>query len=402
MTRALPLLVGLLLVTSGLAGCLSSGGGSGAADAGQGSLSADDADAAPAPGEQADDGGGLAPLAFPASAALDETRWANGSFSAQQACVPAGCAAGEAWQQVELTDLPQQAPTRIEAELTFQAGPTEPLGNMYVYAYTPDGSLYSYEEEWEPGSHTVDATMLVGEEPVTVVVFYSWTDATRAEAEYQLRLDLTADTRTVPAGGAVAVDAEPGQRFRAEPAGEDDGEGSVGLLAYGPEDAYLDRYQADGGSLDLRLPEDSTAGEHVLVVAENASPARLATNSSEAEMRALDYRYEQGQAQPVDGTEPVEWSFDVDRRPLAVGAVAGTNRPLGVTTDEGQVTVSGPEGEVLSSELGCGFCVGESLTAWARTPIGDEALAAGSYDAVYDPDAEVGTQVAGLVVTYER
>lgn len=406
MTRALPLLVGLLLVTAGLAGCLSSGDGSAGADAAeQGSLSADNADTSPAPGDQAGASSERSAIAFAQEEPVQETIWANGTFAANENCYASGCLTGQAVRLVELGDpLPGEAPARISAELTYDTGPTIFLDTIDLFVWSEDGTFYTFDRTEEEGRETVTSTLVKASEPLVLEVFYQWPTGAEPEVEYTLRVDVEVAPTTLPPGVPVAVDAEPGQRLVAERA-DDGGSGDAagpGLLAYGPDDNFLDRYAADGDSLEVTLPEATSGGEHVFVVPENRAPVRVLANGSAHEMRPLALTVEQTEPVPVDGAQPVAWSFEIDERPLAAGVAYEVGRPIAVTADVGQATLTGPQGDLVSGELGCGTCILTGSFHTIATPIGGEGLAAGSYDAVYEPTAEAGTQVSGLVVTYER
>lgn len=407
MTRSLPVLLGLVLLAGGLAGCIGSEeGASPGAETEQASLSADDPDASPAAGDAADQQADVETLAFPETMPAQVTEWANGTFTAHEACRLTGCATGQAVRLVELDgQLADHAPTRISAELTYDTGPRLFVDTIDLYVWSQDGTFYTFDRTEEEGREAVETTVLKGSEPLVVQVFYEWPTGAEPEVDYQLRVDAETSPTHVPAGVPVAVDAEPGQRILAETSVDERASGSdaaPSLLTYGPDDALLDRYEASGESLELRLPADTDAGEHVLVPPEEGPAVELSTNGTTAAMRALPLDYQPGDAHPVDGAEPVEWSFEAAEHPLGVGLVYEPHRAMAVTAERGQATVTGPQGTVLEGHLGCGTCIGNGFYWAMQTPIGAEGLAAGGYDAVYEPTAEAGAQVAHVLVTYER
>lgn len=406
MTRTLPLCVGLLLLTAGLAGCLGSDDAPAAdGEAQAASQTAEDAEASPAPGDDAETSGERSAIAFAQDEPVRETIWANGTFAANENCYASGCLTGQAVRLVEVDDpLPEKAPARVRAELTYDTGPSIFIDTIDLFAWSEDGTFYTFDRTEEEGRETVRSTLVKASEPLILEVFYQWPTGAEPEVEYTLRVDIEAEATSLPPGVPVAVDAEPGDELVAERAADaSDGDASgPGLLAYGPDDSFLDRYASDGDRLEVTLPETTSSGEHVFVVPEDRAPVRLLANGSEREMRPLALTLEQTEPVAVDGAQPVSWSFDVSKRPLAAGVAYEVGRPIAATTDVGQATLTGPQGEVVSGALGCGFCILTGSFRTITTPIGAQGVMAGSYDAVYEPTAEAGTQVSGLLVTYER
>lgn len=405
MTRTLSALLGLLLLSAGLAGCLSSSGGeqTGGAAVGEASLEGQTPASSTAGNDTGPEG---EPLVFAEASPIQQTVWANDSFTAADSCYASGCPRGTAFQEVELAgQLAENAPTRITAELTYDAGASVFAEPLNLFAYGEDATFYDFQLTEEQGREQIDATVLEGDEPVIVGVFYNWPTGDEPEVDYTLRIDVESSPDVVPAGVPVELAAEPGDALLADPMQAVEGaeaEGPARLLAYGPNDEFLDSFGGQDESLETTLPEDTAAGEHVFVVPEESAPVEISTNGSATEMRALHLAFQRGEGHPVDGVEPVSWSFQLDRRPLALGMVYGNDRPATASVSQGQATLRGPQGTVIEGELGCGFCLTLGYFAATGTPIGADGLAAGGYEAVYEPTAETGSQVSHFLVTYER
>lgn len=401
MVRSLSLIVALALLTAGLAGCLRGpeDGSSEDAEANQGDVASAQT-SGPTAAEEAEDA--RQPLTFPESSAVEATVWANGSFSNAEGCIGTGCITGDAFHQVELDDeLADEAPTRIEAQLTHEPG-QDILGNpMYVHAYSHDGSFYNYTYTQEGDTQTVQATVLKGSEPVVVEVVHRGPSGPQPEAEYTLRVDVKNDPAVVPAGVPVAVPADPEAQLVAQRS-QPDAQGTLSLLAYGPEDRFLGDASTDGDELELGFSEATGSADPVLLAPEDTSRFRLSTNGSGGELRPLHLGYSLGEPHTVQGNQPVEWSFEADTRPLAVGIVYRAGNEAAVSSGYGTAQLEGPEGYHLEATLGCGFCLGGSgFTRAAASPIGAD-LAAGSYQAIFEPGVDAGTEVTELVVGYER
>lgn len=191
---------------------------------------------------------------------------------------------------------------------------------------------------------------------------------------------------------------------------------SPSLLVYGPGDAFLARLGADGegggsgpGAIDASLPAGTGGGSnaYVLVAPATGPAVELATNASGAsasslELTPLPLATQQGSEQTVRGPQAVTRSFQPDRRPLAVGIYLTNEQPIAAGADEGTGQLTGPNGQLLQGEMGCGLCLTGSYYAELVTPIGDEGVVAGSYQASYEPGVEAGFSVGHFLVSYER
>lgn len=407
MTRTLSLAAAALLLVAGLAGCLGSGeDASGAAgepveqtETGDPAAPSSVTDDDEAPGEV-----GQQALTY-AAEPVDTTLWENGSFAATDGCLGAGCVTGDAYHQVELaSELPDEAPVVVRAELTYEAT-SAVFGDPVSLSLIPyDATVYGYESSGGDGEQTIETTLLKGSDAVVVQVFNGGPVEGETEIQYTLRIDIRTPVDVVPSGASVAIPLEPGETLVAEAAAgaENETEGPLRVLAYGPKDRFLDTYEADGDRTAIDIPSAGSTGEHVLVVPQSSPAVRLVPNASAADLRALAHTVTTGEWHPVEGQDEVAWSFDVAERPLAVGIGHRYEEPMAATSDQGQATITGPEGPLLESEVGCGFCLGSSFQYYDATAIGEPGVAAGSYDASYQPTGEARTSVTELVVTYER
>jgi hypothetical protein len=395
----------LVLAAGLLAGCLGGETDPDASDEPAEPASAEDPQPEAAAGEDTDAGEGAppgapTPVRFDLEGFTNTTTWANGTYQPQEACVPVGCTTGDAFRTVELDDqLAEGAPTQVRAELTYDEGANPVLDPMSLGIYSASGYFYEFDYTDETGSTVVEVTFLADEDPLVLQVFYNGPAGPSTEAEYDLRIDTAADPTTVLPGMPVAVSAEPGQTVTLT---STTGDGEPAVLAYGPDDAFRGRLTGQRGELEATVPGNASAGEHVLVPTSASPPLELATTASQPTMRALNYEYETGEARPVEGAEPVEWSFEPDPLPLAVGGFLTDEAPLGASLDSGALEVVGPEGSLLSTDLGCGTCLTSGYTEYRWSAIGAEGLAPGAHEATYEPTGEAGYAVGELYVRYAR
>lgn len=400
------LALALVLLAVGAAGCMGEGelppedAGSRDLDPNTAPASDDAATAGDeAPDAEAEDA--PAALAFPPDTALDVTRWENGTFAAGESCLPAGCVTGDATRSVELDGLPGDAPTTVRAELTYESGMPFGFGHIDMYLDPGDGTVYQWEGSSGEGQETVEATLLPGTDPATVELFYAVPGGSEREANYTLRIDLENAPGEVPAGVPVAADVEGGQRLELAPASPDANPGDLALIAYDPDDALVGEVRP-GEPARLELPDDAGRGAHVFAAPVTAPPVRLLAEDAGAELRALHLALERGPVRQVEPVQPVNWTFELDGRPLAVGIAWSTTEPMSAAVGPGEVTVTGPEGTVLEGTVGCGICLGAGGTSVMTTPVGDADVVPGAYEAVYEPVVEARTEVGHVLVTYER
>lgn len=394
----------LVLATAGLTGCIGLGGDDAEATGPENATtqSVEGEAASNAAGEAEDE---FQPASFPSEAPV-ATLWANGTFSAHESCLAGGCFTGTAFQQTELSsELPQDAPAVVTATLTTESGNSALLDAIDVYMYGQEMTFYDYQAS-EEGDEEVDrATVLKGNEPLVVEVAYYGPDGQAPEAEYTLRIDIDAQPDVIPPGVPVEIDAEPGQTYEAKPVdGEGGSQGSPSLLIYNSEDAFVSELGGDGGSLETTVPPDAPEGKPVLVVPEDSPPLAISTNVSDTQMRALPLAFEPGDAHPVEGPQPVEWSFELSDRPLAVGMYYTTQDgpPVSASFDDGHAQIAGPQGNVLDADLGCNFCISTSYGTGVASDIGADGVTAGSYDATFEPGGDAGYAVGQFTMTYDR
>lgn len=343
-------------------------------------------------------GANLTQATFATEGFSNETLWQNGTFQAHEGCFPAGCTTGSAYQEVELDgELADGAPTTVRAELSYDSGALGPAA-LSLGMYSSSGTFYSYESSSDAGEETVEAVFLKDSDPLVVQVFYAGPFGAEAEVDYTLRIQASVDETRVLSGMPVEVEAEPGQVFRM-PA---DDEGDVEVMVYGPDDRFTTRLTGETGQLDTQVPADADPGARVLVPTSDSPAVTIETNRSEPTMRALNYVVERGDPHPVQGAEPVAWSFEPEPLPLAVGVYATEDDALGASTAPGEIALQAPNGTPIEGTFGCGFCVSTGFSAWWTTAAGDPAIEPGTYEATYEPTGETGYAVGHLLVRYQR
>lgn len=408
MTDLRPAVATLVVVAVAFAGCI--GGSSSASD-----------DVAPGEdGETAEDPGtadGDPPdaagetLRFDAEA-VDRTFWSNGTFQPQEACLPAGCVQGFATGEypgravIELTpDLPPGVPVRVQAEATYDSTFT---GDMFLWL---DGDGYrTYdlstdgEGEYDAGTSEATATLdgtVVREDggSVDLILSYSVADVS-ASVDYSLRADLRADPGTVPGNVPVAFPVEdPSEPITLRPVAAEQG---TSATIWGPDDGTIAKVDLSG-SQQIELPEDASAGEHVLLADDH--PGVVVSAPGDGMLRALatETTYAAATSTPAHAgpaTGQVTWSFEVPTAPVAVGiAVEPSSNADGVVFSGASGTITSPEGQVLSFEgVGTYITTGHAWTS----DLGGSALVDGTYEASFSADAAANVEVGQVVVEYVR
>ncbi len=391
-STTLTVALALALLLTGAAGCL------GSDDTGDADI-APTGDPATAPRTTGASTTNLTLATFPIETAVNQTTWANGSFQPHQACNPAGCATGQAYQTTELTDLADAVPVHVTAELTFDEPVSIYAQPMEVAVVSEEATFYTYQQAEDVGRHVVTTTFLPGGSPVEVQVLYRGQTGQAPEESYALRIDVTASQDVVPAGVPVTLPVDGGDTVRVEPTGESDG---VQAVLFGPQDDVVARTAEASGPVSLTVPEATGSDPMVLLVPEGGPSVRVWTNTTALSLQALGLQVEMLEPQDITGPETVAWSFEVDGYPFEAGIYFQGDAPLGATADQGNATLASPEGTVTQGDLGCGTCIVGAYETRLGSPVGDPGLVPGTYEATYEPGGSAGMQVGGYLVWYKR
>lgn len=392
-----PAIAALVLLTAGVAGCIGGSDGSGANGTPGDQLEGATSTSVGASSAAAD--GNLTPVRYALDGPANRTVWANGTFRVQDNCFLV-CQDGPSYHETKLDgELVPDAVNRITATLSFDRQNPILADALQVYGYAESGTFYGYNISQETGGGTFEALFVKGESPLVVVVAYEGPPSAQPEIDYTLQIDVEIDPAVVPPGVPVELQAEPGQGFLFEAAGQSSG---IEVLAYGADDALKGRLTSEGDRLESTVPPSVAAGKHVLVPSSASSPIRISSNGTTAEMRALGLAWTIGELHPVEANQAVDWTFEARNVPLAVGMHLENGQPLAIGAGPGDAVIESPNGTPLDESFGCGFCIAGGLFLSTVSPIGDESLGAGTYAASYQPTAEAGTAVGEVVITYER
>lgn len=398
-----PAAVALLVVTAGLAGCIGGNDAPGpdtASDDEIADTTTDQGDSA-----QAAAGANLTPLNYPVELGLNTTVWANGTFSVQENCLVGGCVAGSAFEETELRDpIPSDALVDVTATLSWDDGRPFLADGLSLYMYTEEGTFFEFNYTSEFGHEIIEATLLEDGAPLVVGVSYTGMPSAKAETNYTLGIDISVDPTVVPPGVPVELQAEPGQGFVFEAVGQGQG---IEVLSYGPDDGFAGRLSSDTGRLETSVPTTLDGGKHVLVPTDDSAPIRILTNATTAEMRPLHLTWEAADPHLVENNEPVNWTFEPDRVPIAVGLYITNDGPVSVSGLPGDATLEGPNGTLIDVTIGCTICItlgvlggNHQISTW--TGIGPDGLGAGTYQGGYQPSAEHGYGIGHVLIHYER
>lgn len=396
MPPARSLLLAGLLLAAPLAGCLGAGGEDAAsASADEDSL---DAETGPQDPEAADGEANRTPLAFDGSQTRT-TVWFNDTFAPQENCYAGGCATGSAAHEIPIEgELPESLPARVTATLSHDDEAPVLPDPIELGLFAQDASIYTAEWTSEDGVDEIAFTTLVDGGSVTLQVFYEWLSGAEPETSYALEVQVEAGPQFVPPGAVAAVELAPGDAVSASAVGE----GPAALELRGPEDVPVDRASSEDGAATVSVPEEGSAGEHVLVVPDTSSAVQLETAAEASSARPLPLAAEALPPREATPGQTLSFEEDVQPAPVAVAAYTVPTDDVGVSATEGSVTVEAPDGTVIDGGLGCNLCltIGFYESAWSDT--GAAELAAGTYTVTYEPGAEAGWEVGLMVASYQR
>lgn len=408
MTDPVPAVATLVVVALALAGCVGSG-------------SSPSEDVAPETDGETGDGTG-APDDDPTDDAAETLRfeadpvsrtvWSNGTFQAQDACLPAGCVQGIATGEfpgrdvIDLTsELPAGVPVRIQAMATY--GSTY-SGDMFfaldgegfeTYTLETDGEG-EYDTATSEAVATLDSTIVRGTDgTVRVRLSYSTPDPSPS-VDYTFRAEVLADPSVAPGNAPVAFPVEdPSEPITLRPAAPEQG---TPVTLWGPDDRTVAQVDLSGPQ-QIELPDDAPAGEYVVLADDH--PGVAVSTPGGGTLRALDTgaTYTSGTTEPSNAgsaTGEMTWSFEIDTAPVAVGIGIrpGPNADSVLFTGASG-TVSSPEGEVFAFESVGTYLTDEEI--WT-SDLGGSALVEGTYAASFSADAAANVEVGQVVVEYVR
>lgn len=409
MTDLGPVVATLIVVAAALAGCIGSSS-SPSGDVAPGEDGETTEDPGPSDGDPADDAAGET-LRFDAEA-VDRTFWSNGTFQAQDACLPAGCVQGIVTEEypgrdvIDVTaDVPADVPVRVTAEATY---PSDSTGFMFLaldgegfetYTLETDSQGH-YDPSTSEGVSTLDSTLVRGTDgTVRVRLSYSTPDPSPS-VDYTFRVDVEADPAAAPGNVPVAFPIEdPSEPVTLRPAAAEQG---TSATIWGPDDETVARVDLSGPQ-GIDLPDDASAGEYVVLADDHPGVAVEVPGDGTLRALATETTYAAATSAPAHvgpAMEPVTWSFEVPTAPIAVGIALepGPNADS-VVFSNAAGTVSSPKGQVLSFETSATYLT--SGEAW-MSDLGGSALVAGTYEAEFSADAAANLEVGQVVVSYVR
>lgn len=416
----------LLLVASGLAGCLASTGStpaapssSDAADLGAADPSAAGPSAAPGDGPGRTPGGVGSPVTVDGEA-NHETVVRNGTFTAFETCLPAGCFTGAYEQGLDLTEkLPVGVPTTINVTLTYD----EATFNYVGLALDVEGAaVYHQRTVGDPGENVVwlEATVarLNPQDEVVVQAQAFYPDDGTTDYRMEAQVGAHPDLVTARAPMEIPVPAEAGGFTL----GFTGARGSFDAMVWGPADDLVGHYQVGTGpgqpdNVTVRLDPDHDPGSYVVLVRDvDLGPGhthaaddphhhhgvRAATLETgvDVTMEALDLEYRSGGTLTASHGETVTWDPHFSRAPVQAGIVAS---PIAsVTVNPG--TLSGflrsPQGTVVDFS-GHGYLLGFGGYGWF-SPVGADALSGGPQKASFTNAGGTSLEVTQVAGFYQR
>lgn len=393
--RALPLAASIALAS--LAGCLDRDGaeeGAGGATL-NATTATDESSDAPPPTVP-----GATRVHFAAGEAASETIWSNGTFTIEQAGWPIGVLTqgalmGDNPRRIDITAaVPQGVPTLVTVEVDASVG----AGDVDIWLDAPEIEIWSgvFDTPFGGWSRFEMSIVHVSSESIAVVLGYDEHDD-QPSFDYTLRIDVASDPSLLLPGVAVGVPMGPGDALHLEPL---DAAKETNAALYDPADAHLGRVRVAAGAPTLALAADAPAGEYVVMLSGDASPARASLTGPSLERaagRVLAQTFREGAPVPIDGADEVRWTFDEATAPLQVF--------VGIVIDGAMTAFSGsvasPTGSLFDfafqgPDVAAGFAYG------MRTMMGAEGLVPGTYTVAITPQAAVQASAWELVVYYER
>lgn len=329
-------------------------------------------------------------------------RWLNGSFSPEEACLPAACwtqaVTGNATHNrtLDLTGVvPADAPAVVNATLTWEGAGVDAV---FLDLVTSDTSVYARTIHRSDADQTVQLRNLLARQPegtVSLEVTYLTPQATQdASMDFTLRAEVAVEPRAVPARVPVEVPVpEDATGLTLTPVGD----GNVTAMIWGPDDGYVGLVELTPTADTVPLGPGAPAGDYVVYVLEPSAGVTIRPAAGPAgTLQPLGIERVDGPGHDVPPDGEVTWTFDVETAPLGVGLWLGSD--AGYTTWNATGVVSSPAGPVHRFD---NSGIEGSSGAIARWSIGGPNLVEGTYNATFSADAHVG-QVGHVLVGYVR
>lgn len=388
------LVLGLLSVAS-LAGC------TGTADIGAGE---NRRESGSDPGPAGDNTWNLS-FAAPIS---DQSEWFEGSFGPAQTCPGTGCISEESRHEVDLTHLvPKDVPVALSIVANYNNESHVVIGSEFDLGVSANDATVHSESYNEPERGRIEMEVLLTRHEgfVRLEVHRGFSGPSLdLQTDYRVRVASSTQADQVLSGIPVVVPMEPDLSLVATPAAG----GEAELLVYGPDDRFIQRFDA-AGNTTFTLADDDPSGDYVFVSSGGSDPATLALSGLDEEpasLLSLRHKLTRGDPVFVEPGGGANWEFQVKGHPMRVGVIAW-NEDATVMMDQIEVELVTPGGHSAKSGASCAPCVsmvgpdGYSYMIGASTPLGSESLVPGMYTAKVTVDS-MGFQAQHYIVHYER
>lgn len=337
--------------------------------------------------------------------------WANGTFEPLEACH-----SGNEWcgRETDITDrVPQGIPTMLVAKLEDEPPLFSGEGRPILYVDSPEyySSSNSYDGDGDIEVN-VSFVPLSGGPYVVGVRWDIRPILTLASAhDYSLRIEIRGEAERVPQYEPVELPlAGEGSGFTITPWERTEDPPQLVFALWGPGDEFVGRYEANETPVAYVLPQGAPPGNYVFLLGWRGESVRLGpwgASSGSMAMRALRDEWVEGTPRAVSGDQPVVWSFDVTRAPLAVGmAVQMGGGPLSYHYAENfRGEIRSPSERVLAFEgsdslrtcsVGCAYWYGWGEGAHSAD------LPPGSYEAEFQATRGINLHVWERVTYYVR
>lgn len=338
---------------------------------------------------------------------LNET----GSFGAADGTFVGGFLRGADTREHDLTSqVPVQAPVTLNVTITY-TGETSQLNAYWLFEDVHVVDQH-YVKNIDANTIWMEALVARSSNAGTVTAVVQADTAGEApEREYTLDATIRSHGEaTLPRVPTTVPVTEASEGFELEPVG-DGGLGDV--LVWGPEDSFR-TLDPQAGSASFTIGEEDPTGDYVVfarpaqeVQTVPATPIAVrSANASQAPSQPLgipSMQLSTGDWHETMPGEPAEWTFERESPPLQAGIQARPTTPLAVTggPDGGlQVALTSPAGTVVEGSAGFLFITSGTFT-W-MSPVGDEALVPGTYEAQASTSLSTSYEATHVVVELAR
>ena len=388
------IVVGALLLSLVLSGCMTDNEMDSGDGGGEGSISRE--------GSQGNSEGlAIAPAhRFADGDRVDAVVQESGSFALTEYCFPINCLLGTD-DHVRIIDLsheiPVGVPTTVNLVLTndqeFLAGP-----GLSVVA--EGGTVYHYESHFEASEHEVQAVLMRDDDEAEVLAaIAAGTPGPPVETMWELEGTIEADSVRVLPGVPVVVPSDGStQGFVATAT-----EGEAEFALWDGEDRFVDTLRTEDGTHEYILPDGAHGEDPVIVVLEGSSPLRLnatGEDPSTGELIPLPVEWNaMGDAMEPAVGETTTWTFEVEKTPVAL-ALTTEEAPYFLTQMD--VWIESPQGTVLEGSISCGVCAFDAPAHTWRSAPGDAGHVPGEYKAHVEFGVGAGVVLQAYTLNYSR